>query len=983
MARDQKIQTIAWANDYPSVSAMPSMMALPNTDVIYPEVLLYIEGVQVPFTSISLSTSYRGMPEATIGIPFYPGLTEIAKGYFPKVHIFFKDTAAEKFLLNVATSLQGDPDRVDQKEMRRLLFSGVIIGYDYSKRKTVDSGETSIQFRCVHKYYALKELIMKFGARGVEQVLASGNDEGEVAKMTSVNSAHGMLQVLGGISEPTTKDKPVTSTYDKDASVAHLQAELQPYYSRLQGMTGVAVALWNLIKRDSSAFADRSRMLTDIYIPLMDDGLRFCRRLSGHPTVEGPVQEKKQSVNLSELMKRMKQEVSKEDNRDQTESLLVSPALSTFIGEAAALDIAFVLMQSGFQNSGEMTDYLGMITGIYNTMKYDLEILTSPVQCLNQATGEPIESVDAVVKPLLPFYYSPMCNVVLPCMYDSLTLRDLTYQVPTRVLATGKMGTINNSNLRELEYRAPHEVRSAIANMAPDSSGLLADTRMKLGEYPGVHEYGRGVKLKKIPIDRWVSFLLSSYSSEASSSDPKGTGYVTTGSKYYTRKIRPENSPVENSNNPELVWKYWDKQKPIPAYNLSGGKIVRGYDMEYGVPGKLTSGTVYNDIQTFRATTLVPKHWNVIYFPASDSYAVNPPHYDYVRDEWWMTKEMFKEHEKTPFYNLTRDYASASSLVVEKEKTTNVVDAAPNSGSGGSTLLRLRQAWDNDYPGQEPLNPYGALDITGIQPYEISLFALIDYEYSLALMETRVGNVDGPFNPYIIPGYPMDIIDASTDGPSIHAFCTSVNHSITGSSIQTSVSFTSGITYDEMRSYELPAILPWFRDQLGMLDTLTLLDQPESTRTLANEYYMKTLGVGFADPSLLEDKDSGAANSVLVDKVTGAFILDQTNVFLDKEQQNSLSDQLMKYGNPNFTYEGNLNLVRREIESMADIEQFSGIKFIDIVSRPSLSPQERVKVSAEYRTVQLKPGRSAFIDYSDAEQVLKSNAKTIVNSVNR
>ena len=494
---------------YKTVSSLPSIQAMPETDVIYPEVLLYIEGIQVPFSAISISTSYRGTPEAQIQIPYFAGLQNICKGYFPKVHVFFKDEVCEKWFLTEGGISPEHLELKDKKEYRRLLFSGVIIGSQYSKQKGTNSSEVSISFRCIHKYYALREIIMKFGGRGLEQI--NENEEGAVAVIVAMNSTQAMLSVIGGVTQPSASDKPVTSE-EPNGSISHLQKELVDYADRFKGIPGIALAIWNLIKRDTFKFKKQARIMTDIYIPLVDSGLRVFHRMGGHSLVESGVESSRMEITKSQLEdsaeslgERNKGFSIKDSDKLSDAKIMVPPSMQNFIGNAAAIDFSLLITKVGIAYTGEMADMWSFISGLMSSLKYDVEVLASPIQ--PQEKGK--EPIDVIIKPLLPFYFSPVCNVLLPNLYTNLSMSDLPYQVPTRLTMKGAISSSVNDIKRELEYRAPHEVREAISKMDPSSSGLLSNTRMFFGEYPGVHEYARGVKLKKLNTDRWVSFLIS------------------------------------------------------------------------------------------------------------------------------------------------------------------------------------------------------------------------------------------------------------------------------------------------------------------------------------------------------------------------------------------------------------------------------------------------------------------------------------------
>lgn len=961
---------------YKTVSSLPLMQAVPASDVIYPETLLYIEGIQVPFTAISISSTYNGMPQASIEIPYFPGLQEILKGYFPKVHIFFYDYRMDKY-----QNYKGEKE-LDVAELRRLLFSGVIIGAQYSKRKSTTDASMSLTFRCVHKYYPMSDILFKFGSRGAEQVVEQ--DSGAVAGLVSMNSAQAMQAVVGGVTDPTDgEQKPVSVETARDCSINHLTPNLKNYHDRLQGIPGIAVAIWNLMKRDTFLFKENARIMTDIYIPLIDSGLRPFERMSGHPVVEGTVDGARTKIAESAYAERAKGAVLKPSDKLGTADMLVPPGFKNFLGEAASVDIAILVTQTGLQYMGELSNVWSFVSSMLRSLDYDLETLASPIQ----RTDGP--AIDLVSKPLLPFFFSPVCNVLLPNLWDSLTLNDDSISVPTRVTAQGSLNKAAGSTLRELEYRGPHEVREAVAYLNPNSHGTLGSTTMFVGEFPAIHEFGRGVRVKRIDVNRWVSLLGASYG--------KGTGKLNSSEE---RRIITTDSTVtwqkEDLKNEARVWKYWpggtaskENKKDIPYYTLDPDKNP-GYDMEYGKAGK-PGATAAAKISQLRTTTSVPKFWNVVYFPDDESFAVFPPHYDYVREEWWMTKAMHDNKKWVGVLNVRHtDQAKAkeaeAAVPLNYTKPTNAEKAETTTAVGNSQeatlpkvdadlLEKLRVAWNNEpgHEGDERLNPYELRGVNECSPYEVTLFSLVDYQAGLSLVETRTATVSGSFNPYVIPGYPMDVVDAATDSASLHGFCVSVSHSITASSIETSYSLTSVMTYDEMRLYKLPSILPWFREQFGMWDSLSLIGQPDSVMNTANNYYLQTLGVGVADPTILEDADSGAANSVLL-APTGKLVLDEKDVFKAWGQGNTLVDT----ANPNLTYEGNLSLVRREIETQADIEEFSGIRFVDIANRSSLSPVENVKENplfvgstGKVRTTTTLPGYSAFLKYDDQIASLK------------
>lgn len=958
-------------SDYATFSGMPDVQIQQRTDVVYPEVFLYIEGVQIPFEYISVSNSYGGTPEAQISVPYFSGLQEICRGYFPKVSIFFRDNTYERFLQTKGVSY-------DDKEVRRLLFSGVIIGTDYSKKRSTESDSVSISFRCIHKYYAVKEVLVKMIGGGVEQLQDTAMDAAAVARSNYFNTDAMILDAMRGIKiKIENTDKPVVrpkdlKTPDTDMIPNHLQGDLSEYRTRFAGIPGTVLALWNIIKRDSYNQANYSQMMTELYIPLVDGGdttkgerggLNFFKRMHGHGVLEGIIEDGRLSKNLSEYAKKV--EEGKITTADPSLDLIVPPAFRNMVQDATAIDIGTAVMKTALQNQGEMMDFISLCAKMLKAMRYDFEVLAAPIQKPGSA-----HSVDVLVKPLMPFYYSPICNVLLPYMYSSVSVQDFTYSVPTRCMAKSSVfvRSENGNSPIELAYRSPNDVRIATAVNNPQGKTDLASTTVKIGEYPTPEEYGRGVKYKPLNLDPWVNYLVSAMMAEGANGtmpndgsfyDKNLTNPNHTAYKENRRLINPATSEFEDPADTTRVWKYWDPEKKIPKYIASIN--TPGLDMKWGEEGKATSTVVNNKIGPFRKATNVPKFWNVIYFESGNQFLVFPPHYDYVGDIFFRTdaiqKVLESGKEKDP-YNVDPAAAkpTAEEEIAEQVAAAEVVETTSN----------LKDYWDKKNPGFPSMNPYADKSVNGIEPYQASIFAVVDYDYSLSLVESRVGNVEGPFNPYIIAGYPMDIIDPSPERPSIHGFCTSVNHAISASSISTTVGFVSALTYDELRSYELPAIMPWFQHNLGMTDKLSLMDQGEEALEKANQFYLGLLGCGFADPTILEDVTTGGGVSLFLDR-TGRFIVDPSNVYMTSNDS-TFGQSYRDAANPNLTYEGNLAMVRREIETMTDVEFLQGVKFIDIQSRSSLASIEDVKVNPLYREIPQRPGRSIFLNYSAEEE---------------
>ena len=90
-----------------------------NTNEFYKDCIVLIEGIQVPYTQISVSYGVTAPPSCTLIIPAHKVIREVMK-YAPRVHIFFKD-------------LLPDSDGVYEY---RLLFDGFLTSFTYGTDDT-------------------------------------------------------------------------------------------------------------------------------------------------------------------------------------------------------------------------------------------------------------------------------------------------------------------------------------------------------------------------------------------------------------------------------------------------------------------------------------------------------------------------------------------------------------------------------------------------------------------------------------------------------------------------------------------------------------------------------------------------------------------------------------------------------------------------------------------------------------------------------
>ena len=744
-------------------------------DSIFQEFKLYIEGVQVPFTNININQSAGSLPSANISIPPMAGLMDIARFYQPKVHVFFTERTID------AT---GNANTVE-----KVLFTGLIATAHYSKSKD-GNGNMGIVFDCVHRYFLITECLVDYCGFIRDQGVGSMPDQtyssASNSKAAIQEALNGWNQISTGAQQDYSKASP-TGLLD---SGGRSRTDILPSYladvsNRLKGMVGVFINFWNQRKRDcyNPSLSNFQGSFINVYEPLIETGLQFFKRLSGHMLIE----QANDNGRLNGC------------GKSGGESWLVPPCNKLFFSSAVQASLTVDTLNSQLQNSNEITNIYDIFQRYYNSLEYDILTLASPAEVLKDPltrTKPKSETyaVDTIVKPSLPFYFSPTCNIIYPSMYTSISVSYDESSMPTRldVLNNEIIGTSNY----ETHYRTPSSIRSAIADKQGKDQNLHSTLNTSGGAI-GRYEMGRGIKYESISMPSWMTHVAASQNQQ---------------------------------------------------------------------PGSNTSVTPSNG--------------------SSD------------------------------------DIANTS----------------------------LKKGWNARYPNNPKLNPYSAEDITGILPHQQLVFSTADYYYTKKFASTKAGSINCVFNPYIIPGYPMDILEASPNLPSFHAQCVAVSHTITASSVYTQVSVAAAMTYTELVNYYVPFINPFLQVTLGLAENPTLVSTDSSGIAIskANDFYFPTLGVNAAAPDSLFNFATGETLSVKMSEGKLA----------------SSGEELRDH-----TTEGDIQLCQRPIESKADYSARMGITFIDMV------PQNYTATGVKYKdptlsdhgttSTKFEIGQSQFLDYSD------------------
>lgn len=803
-----------------------------NTDLLAPEFKLYIEGIQVPFSAISISQSYGNKPVASIQIPPQSGLLDITRGYEPKVHIFFRDD-----------NYGGD----------RLLFWGTIKAASYQLDR--QNGSSFISFSCEHKNAVLNQVTLDFGGWAAEAMPNKTDpNENSAIKPSAFNSTSMIIAALEGIVGLSTDANRIIKTNSEieKAPVNLLDIELIKLQKRFEGMPGIVFNLWNQLKKSALTRKFDSLAMTKMYIPLVEEGISYFKRMSGHTFLEKQLNSSRQPYCV---------QASKE-----WKQLIIPPFCKNPIASAVQAEIAAMTISNIANFSGELTSFEELIYRMLGVAEYDVLTLASPAEInidpdifVDKVSERGVEkvTVETIIKPQIPFYFSPICNVVLPRLVSDIQINQAESATPTRISAThdarpGQGNGINTSIKGPPTYREATAYAQALHGSSANNLKLdLALTKGPSWFVPSKYEQGSGIRHEKIAIPWWLVILTS---------DKENQGPTA----------RQEVAPTKSTD-------------------------------------------AYNSLLAMSA-------------------------------EW-----------KSRYSN----------YITEEDGIIKVVSD----------------------PLKDGLNPYDMLN-PSVQPHERILFSKIDYEYTKRITATKNGTVNMVFNPYIIPGYPMDVIAANPNHPSFHGFCTSVTHSITSRSLSTSVSMTNVVTYAELSNYYIPPIAPYLQMALNMVNaefdqtqygisqpgdtkpvksTKSTLIQNQNAKASADQFYRSVLGVGAAAPDDLVHFETNTPYSL--ERAAGIL---RPNITPGTTPGVPVAENSAKQSSDYLSVVGNLRLISRPIESKESIEYKFKYFFVDL--DPKLYNDSFVNYVNPLlaQDLFLEPGASLFLDYMETKDFIKN-----------
>lgn len=479
-----------------------------SNDVITPEFRVYIEGVQVPFVRFSISSGMGTMPQATIQVPAAPFLMEIARYYSPKVHIFYYD--------RFATVNQ----RTEKTDPLKIIFNGIITQVQY--QKSTESNSFEISFACAHRYTVMDQILLDYlsiknpysvGSAGPIEQTTFGSTFQAATAMAGIHSAPNANEVTlattaTGTADPTVCPKFLTTQFNNDQYL---------------GIPGVALNLWQQIKQGSYGLAasniDYDASFFSLYLPLMEGsfynfqqgrqdfgGLQFFQRLTGHYSLEGEIASQSIIYNCG---------------GKNIPHVMVPPSYYSILGGSSEVEMVVRNLATFTQALGDQGSYTQMLGALFEAVDYDMQVLASPTVSTGRAGGTLV--CDTIVKPRVPFYYSPSCNVYYPTMYDTLTITYDEYLTPTRITALTNEPLINAAEFMQ-QFRSPPEWRTAIMQAA-----LLigrqgqANASATLGSNYGTFskwEQGKGVISQNLNMPQWLNYYATTKQNQGSYVSP-------------------------------------------------------------------------------------------------------------------------------------------------------------------------------------------------------------------------------------------------------------------------------------------------------------------------------------------------------------------------------------------------------------------------------------------------------------------------------
>jgi lysozyme len=995
-------------------------------DNLYGNFRLYIEGVEVPFSSASITNTYRGLPTAQVVLAPWRGFSEITKGYFPKVHIFYRDFNQGlapydmKKMAGMATSnpLQSqqivgeatETYNLMERHAYKLIFGGVITSVTDSKSLAGEGGSASVVLSCVHPYYILNEILFKYIGTNPHETTAKDSAFGIMVDGGNIGSLATIKRALAGV---RVREEGQLTLEDGGGDISILSDTMADNYWRLQGLPGVIVALWNCFKH--SAYSTDSQtdksIMTRMYIPLMESGIRYFTKMSGHPMIEGAVQNESKtppeqaptSTQTADDGKKPEPTTGITKMSDRGKKELIEASEGRFYrlyDDATGKTIA-----RSRDATGEATIGVGHHVSKTDSQYDNKTISDATVDALLSADIASAEQAVAKLGlKLTQGQFDAAVDLTFNVGPGGRGLKDgALWQItgdPSTFIRLIRDGNPNgaanelmswvyhNGNVspglvsrrkRDQAFFLDQPVPTAQQEAANQRASKGTDEETASGNGKIIPGNMNGLMPKAIA-DQLLLILANEMTSG-------GTGEVMSFGQLidafldiveYDHVILTSPAKIGVLGKPELIDHIYKPRMFAyysPICNVLLPYMYEGYSINLGTD-QVPSRVVYNGMQF---TTMSAANFGT----TVNSHNYVAPHSVRVAlaDSGNLSKSLESTVAAPGKYEWGTGVRTADGQLPYWYAVLSHQAVSGNIGNlaNDTTLERLKAAWNKLYPEDPTLNMWDA-QLSGIEDYQRLFFTGVDVEFSNTYSKVRQGSVEGVFNPFIVPGYPMDIIDPSPLRESYHGFCTSVTHTIDASGYAaTSIGMSSAYTFSEIATCYIPGTYPWLLAQLKMDENLSMYGNTEAFQS-ACQYYNDVLGVGAADPTILEAYSTG--DPIPVKRNLGVWEIGEAQTMAGSSHPTLYTTTL-----------GNLNLVARNIASLLDIEvehrsESEAQTFVDIdmwnqgsptVEQVRKGPWVNDQSGTHASTLRGRDmERSAFLDYEDGEvpdPIIKKGAR--------
>lgn len=935
-------------------------------DNIYTDFRVYIEGIEVPFSSANISNTYRGLPTAQVVLAPWRGFSEITKGYFPKIQIFYRDfnqplapydikrmissnamTGTSQAVVEEATETYNKINR----QAYKVIFDGVITSVQDSKSLSGDGGQSSFVMSCVHPYYLLNEILFKFIGTSPQTETARDSAFGIMVDGGNVGSVFAIEQALAGIHEPRDSDKTLENG-GSDTSV--LSDTMSDNYWRLQGMPGVVVAMWNSLKRSAySADTQQDKsIMTKMYIPLMEIGLKYFTRMTGHPVIEGSIQKDSQ-VPASSVP------VATQTAENGGEVPVGTPGNKTMSARGKTELVEFsegrrykLYDDSNSKELAHAADSIGTPTiGIGHAIKktdtsYDGRVLSDLEvdKLLSQDLRTAENAVNALGLTLSQGQFDALTDLTFNVGPGSRGGKDgalwqASGQPSTIVRLITEGNTQGAANGFSAWVYAGGQVSQGLVNRRSRDQAFFLDAPLPSAQAlaanaaaaRGTSEELASNNGKLIPgnLNGIMSRSLAEQLLHIMSNDlmSGGTGEVSSFGQFieqfmgiieYDHVILSSPAALGIAGKREIIDHVY-KPKMFAYYspicNVLLPHLYESMSVNLGTD-QTPSRVIYNGMP-FQADASMNMGTDVFAHNFIAPHSVRKA----LANGGNLSTTLLPLRATPGKYEWGSGVRTADGTLPFWYAVLAQQSESGQSGDQANVFSpeALKAAWAKLYPEDPNLNPWD-VDLAGIKAYERLFFTGVDVEYSNIYSQARSGVIDGVFNPFIVPGYPMDVIDPSPLRESYHGFCTSVNHSIDASGYSsTNIGMSSAYTLSEIATCYIPGSYPWLLSQLHMEGNLSMYGNTPAWQR-ACQYYNDVLGVGAADPTILESYSTG--KPIPVKRNMGIWEIGGSEEVTETKHPTLYTTTL-----------GNLNLIARNISTLLDVEEDHcgiGETFVDI-----------------------------------------------------